>query len=687
MNIHFRFKVYIIIFLLFLGGCNFFNNGKSTKQYHVLDGQIDLQNWDFKRDSYVKLDGYWEFYWLKLLTPDDFQKGKKPLNKDYIKVPLYWNDYKNNGKTYPSYGYATYRLLINVKQNQNLAIYLPSVNCAHRLYINDKLIGEAGKIGKSYLKMIPKYIPKTYPIPANSNKLEIILQISNFNHKDGGIWKSIILGSREQLEFRKYIQSLLDIFLFGSLFIMAIYHLSIFILRRKDLSTIYFSLMCLIISLRTLLTNQRILINLFPNLDWNITFKMDILTIYFATLIFYRFLHILFPNAFYKAVNKMVLIINLFFLTMVIFTPSNIYTYTIVPFQLFLIIICLYIIIILIKEALNKSVISYLSLAGFLILTLTIINDILFVHNIIFTGFSVSIGLFLFLFFQSLNISYKFSMAFATSESLSKKLLKAKNAIEDVLNKKSQHLGSALLELKEKEKNLRNDLELARNIQHGIMPSGDIVLNNLKIIYYYKSIKEIGGDLIDIFNVKNGKTAILLGDVSGHGISSALISSMMKIIFLEASKSCSSPKEIFSIVNQTASSILKNKDYFTAFLCIFFDYEIIFGSAGHLDAIICRNNGDIEFWNTKGPLIGFELNLDFEEKIQKINKGDRIFLYSDGLVEQRFYHIPKNNIVNLIQKNKDHTLEKLKEDIISTIIKKNISDISDDISFVIIEVL
>ena len=95
---------------------------------------FDLTTWSGK--GAYPLDGAWEFYWQKLLTPKDFQH-QKPKMTGYFQVPGFWNEQKAGATPLDSEGFATYRTTINLGQiNQQLAIQLPRVYTSYKLWMD-----------------------------------------------------------------------------------------------------------------------------------------------------------------------------------------------------------------------------------------------------------------------------------------------------------------------------------------------------------------------------------------------------------------------------------------------------------------------------------------------------------------------------------------------------------------------
>jgi hypothetical protein len=261
-----------------------------------------------KGTGIVKLDGEWEFYWKEFPTVDE--KGELHLpedSRDFITVPSVWNGHivKRTTETGEAIeeklggeGYATYRLKILLGKGGKLAFRIPNQGTAYTLYANNKVIGKLGSIGKTGHDSIPnlniQYI--FIDTPPDTEELNLILSISNFHHTEGGFWLSILIGSEEELRITKDSNLSLDLFVTGILFIMGIYHLSLYTLRRDDRSPLYFGIYCLLITLRTLLTGEKYLHNILPNLNYTFSLSFSFLTMYMGIPIFFEFLNSLYPK-------------------------------------------------------------------------------------------------------------------------------------------------------------------------------------------------------------------------------------------------------------------------------------------------------------------------------------------------------------------------------------------------------
>ena len=203
----------------------------------AIKGVLDLTDWDFKRDGSVNLTGEYEFYWKQQLNPSEFSKETPPQKTGFIRVPEYWNSYETEGKGLLGYGYATYRLRILLNEpREPLALKFLDMGTAFTVYLNGKELSSVGVSGKNRETTVPRYSPQVVDFQVETNEMEIIFQVSNFHLRRGGAWKIISLGTEKEIRKIRERRVGFDLFLFGSIFIIALYHLGLFTLRRKDRS-------------------------------------------------------------------------------------------------------------------------------------------------------------------------------------------------------------------------------------------------------------------------------------------------------------------------------------------------------------------------------------------------------------------------------------------------------------------
>ena len=214
---------------------------------------------------------------------------------------------------------------------------------------------------------------------------------------------------------------------------------------------------------------------------------------------------------------------------------------------------------------------------------------------------------------------------------------KQKEALES-LSKQKNYEYKKLIETEEREKIILDELKLASDIQRSLIPEKEKIYPFIKVKYHYEYLMQVGGDFFDIININNNSVAVFIADASGHGISAALLATMYKMSFTNAISKFSSPAEIFREINIQTRKVLDTHDYLTAFLItVSPDGDITYSSAAHRPALILRKNKNVgEILFTKGLFLGMNTNFEapYEEKKDKLEKGDRLLFYTDGVLEE-----------------------------------------------------
>ena len=304
--------VLIVINLTFFIACRKDSTIKNPPK--AVNGVLDLNNWDLKKDGPVDLTGEWEFYWGRHLNPKDFSKSDPPEKTGLMSVPGCWNGYVLEGKPLSGDGYATYRLKILMNdQKGSFAFKLLDIGTAFTVYVNGEKISFAGVAGNTFESTVPDFFPEVSDFISEANQVEIILQVSNFHHRLGGPWEVIRLGREKEIRRIRERSLVFDIFLCGSILIIGLYHLCLFFLRRNDRSPLYFGIFCFLIALRLLTTGERYFIHLFPGIDWELMVKIEYLTFYLAVPLFATFIHSLFYREFSKRILRIIQFLGIIF--------------------------------------------------------------------------------------------------------------------------------------------------------------------------------------------------------------------------------------------------------------------------------------------------------------------------------------------------------------------------------------
>jgi signal transduction histidine kinase/CheY-like chemotaxis protein len=381
------------------------------------NGVINLRSWDFTHHGSVSLDGNWEFSWNQLLTPGDFAAAR-PDDLGFLAVPATWNRQVWKGIKLPGRGFGTYRLTVLVQPGKDFALKLLDAGQAYTLWINDKVVMQSGIVGTSKAEMQPRYKTGVVDAAPVGGVIEVVMQVSNFVYRRGGAWSSVEIGTKPQIERWREKQLLIDMCITGCLSFVGLYHLSLFILRRKDRSTLYFGAFCLLIALRVLVTGERLLHSYASWIGWSNLIRMEYLVWYLGAPLFMVFLQKLFPEV-SKRVTRMVMGIMLLFSVTVAFTPPFVFSYTLPVVQSLVAVFSIYLIAAMVLSAYRKRDGSRLVLAGAIVLISTMIHDIAIANGWI-RGFNLApLGTVAFVVVQAFMLLARSANAFALAEELS----------------------------------------------------------------------------------------------------------------------------------------------------------------------------------------------------------------------------------------------------------------------------
>ena len=309
-----------------------------------------------------------------------------------------------------------------------LAVKTGDIQTAYRLYVNGEELLSAGIPGSTGEASVPYYLPAVAAVPSGTKTLRIVMHISNYDHRHGGVWESLYLGKEGAIRgnYRKAIVK--ELILFSSIMFMGLYHLCLQFINRKkrERGFFYFGLFCVIIAIRTLVTGECLGYSVFSSLPWGILHRLEYLTMFLSLPVFLFYLKSAFPDEYSEKVLKGAITVSGLFVLFTIFTPSAVYTFSAPLYQVVLVLGGLYIIFKLFRSIKTNKTGSIIILAGFFLFFLTILNDILHSNLIWHSGFLLPIGFFLFLFSQSIFLSLQFARTYDLVEK-QKQQLEEKN--------------------------------------------------------------------------------------------------------------------------------------------------------------------------------------------------------------------------------------------------------------------
>lgn len=402
-----------LIVAAILGSCT----GADALTPKAMHGRIDLSGWDFGKRGLLKLDGEWDFFPGTLEVP----------RTGAISVPIpddgVWQNVKKDGKALSPYGYATYRLNLSLPpETGDLALKIPEFFSASRVLLNGKEIFAAGTVGTTSADTIPQYRTGVTSIDPVAGNNELVVQVANFGERRGGFNRSIVIGPELSIQ-TVYVSSLAqDLVIFGSLLTIGIYHLCLFWLRRKDRSPLWFGIFCIIIALRSLIYGERFIYNVFAGVPWAVFNRIDHLTFYLGIPLFSAYVACIFAQDISRKAMRIYQWLGFAFAAC-LFLPPSVFNVTVSVYEAITGGYVLYMIFVIFLAFARKREGALTTMVGIGIFLCFGVNEILFNMGLIATFNSLSLGLVLFLFTQSVLLAMRFSKAFDESEYLGQSLM------------------------------------------------------------------------------------------------------------------------------------------------------------------------------------------------------------------------------------------------------------------------
>jgi sigma-B regulation protein RsbU (phosphoserine phosphatase) len=203
------------------------------------------------------------------------------------------------------------------------------------------------------------------------------------------------------------------------------------------------------------------------------------------------------------------------------------------------------------------------------------------------------------------------------------------------------------------------ELNLARKVQRGLMPPAPKPRGELRLAVRYQPANELGGDVYDIVRLENDRLAVLVADISGHGVNSALLSGVVKAIAdpLLAAGLESGP--VLAGLDTGVSQFFPEGFFCTAFHAILDERsgEVSYGGIGHPPAIIVGPNGS-RLLESEPGLLGLGMFEGLDLKVDRLGPGESLLIYTDGLpdaMDKDEIIFNTDRIVEILSKNASAT--------------------------------
>ncbi|MCD6415985.1 MAG: SpoIIE family protein phosphatase [Planctomycetes bacterium] len=186
-----------------------------------------------------------------------------------------------------------------------------------------------------------------------------------------------------------------------------------------------------------------------------------------------------------------------------------------------------------------------------------------------------------------------------------------------------------------RQERLEQDLQNARRIQSSFLPQAPPAVAGYQFEDAYATALAVGGDFFDFVELPDGRMAIVVGDVSGKGITAALMMAKMASNVRFFATTQSGPGQLLARLNEVALD--SESDMFVTVLIMFLDpinHVLTMSNAGHCYPLIRKRGGEVSrLEKPTGFPLGIIEDAEFEEETASLEPGDIICVFTDGIIE------------------------------------------------------
>lgn len=218
-----------------------------------------------------------------------------------------------------------------------------------------------------------------------------------------------------------------------------------------------------------------------------------------------------------------------------------------------------------------------------------------------------------------------------------------------------------LLEDRLEKQKLQQQLDVARSIQEGLLPSETPPTPGLELQSHIRFCLEVAGDYFDVLPMKDGRTVVAIGDVAGKGMGPALLMANLQASLRTTQEIGVDLSESVTRINSLVYDNTPQDMFITLFVASFDprSRELGYVNAGHNPPIMLKAEGSISRLETGGLLLGVTDSVEYEEGSVSLGTGDIVLLYTDGVTEamdEREREFGEQRLIDVLRANADRDL-------------------------------
>jgi serine phosphatase RsbU (regulator of sigma subunit) len=192
-----------------------------------------------------------------------------------------------------------------------------------------------------------------------------------------------------------------------------------------------------------------------------------------------------------------------------------------------------------------------------------------------------------------------------------------------------------LAELEQAERMMASELEQAAEIQRQFLPARAPVVAGLELAGFNAACRTVGGDYYDFLPYPDGRVGVVIGDVAGKGMPAALLMTSLQAKVQALAETPTDPADFVARLNRSLATTCPRNRFITLCYSLIDPQtgEVSFCNAGHNPPLLFRRDGEVGQLEGGGPVLGILPAMSYECRHTRMEPGDFVLFYSDGVTE------------------------------------------------------
>ncbi|MCA1741722.1 MAG: hypothetical protein LC630_04500 [Bacteroidales bacterium] len=320
----------------------------------VTEGVLDLRHIQQGDEFTVRMNGDWEFYFSTFIygTPGEISYTLHP--DCYGRVPGFWSEYTVEGALLPRFGYGTYRAMIMLPSGyrDRMGFDMPVFDTSYEITINGVTVARNGTPARSRNESIPAYEPLFFSYTPKKDTLELLIRVSNYEHRRGGFWMPMKVGTFHTIQSNFTNQWFISVAASGMLFASFLFFFIFYLLDRRDRKLLMFSILVLCLALRPFLSAPY-LITIMDVTNWTMIVRGEYIILFMMIASGAWLAYLIYPTLWFRRIALAVDAIFLVGIILVFTLPVYLFSYSVWVIQAIALFVLLYALIMSIRGSLK----------------------------------------------------------------------------------------------------------------------------------------------------------------------------------------------------------------------------------------------------------------------------------------------------------------------------------------------